>query len=450
MKKRILPLLLAVVLLVSAPGLSALAADVSDYPIYYTSFNTAAVTDYTRSPNADCYYPDFTVTGGNLLVQAITTYHWNGGKGATPGKISIYRWDDDSIVGTWNAVGTRSGQAGAKNVNWDVFPNVELNDGERYYIVDSDPDTWSFNSESENTGFAEVRGAVIFPTIGVVVNGRSVQWTDATPFIDSNSRTMVPLRAVADALGLSVNWNGTAREASFSYGSRTISFPINSAYARTEGGGSIQMDTAAVIVNDRTYAPVRYLAEYFGFNVGWDGTARNVVITGAANGSSGSGGGTVPNSDKPLVPAPDDFTWYDLEDDIPPREATLLTNASDVAGLWKARVQYKDYDGTLAATALMTIRIEPISGGANVTLDFYKIHYEDELSWRDDTTPDSVWPCKVENSAIASDFYGLTGDKLDGMLNLMYFWHLGGNMQYGTGIEYLPDGSVGVIAMVRP
>ena len=38
--------------------------------------------------------------------------------------------------------------------------------------------------------------------------------------------------------------------------------------ARTSDGGAVQMDTAAVIVNDRTYAPIRYLAEYFGYEVG--------------------------------------------------------------------------------------------------------------------------------------------------------------------------------------
>ena len=39
------------------------------------------------------------------------------------------------------------------------------------------------------------------------------------------------------------------------------------------------MDTAAVIANDRTYAPIRYLAEYFGYLVDWDGIDRTVIIT---------------------------------------------------------------------------------------------------------------------------------------------------------------------------
>ncbi len=118
------------------------------------------------------------------------------------------------------------------------------------------------------------------PTVGVSVNGKAVRWTDAAPFIDANDRTMVPLRAVGDALGLTVSWNGEKREASFTGSGRTLTFPIDGVEARGSDGKTVKMDTAAVIVNDRTYAPVRYLAEYFGYSVGWDAATRTVLITG--------------------------------------------------------------------------------------------------------------------------------------------------------------------------
>ena len=114
--------------------------------------------------------------------------------------------------------------------------------------------------------------------ISVSVGGRAVEWTDAEPFIDGNSRTMVPLRAVADAMSLEVSWSPDTREASFTDGSNTIIFLIDSTTARTGGGRLIQMDTSAVISNDRTYAPIRYLAEFFGFTVGWNASARTVSI----------------------------------------------------------------------------------------------------------------------------------------------------------------------------
>ena len=116
--------------------------------------------------------------------------------------------------------------------------------------------------------------------VAVTVNSKAVAFPDAKPFIDANDRTMVPLRAVADAMGLNVNWDATAREASFTGSGKTITFPIDSSTARTSGGNTVTMDTAAVIVNDRTYAPIRYLAEYFGYTVGWDAATRTVTITG--------------------------------------------------------------------------------------------------------------------------------------------------------------------------
>ncbi len=118
--------------------------------------------------------------------------------------------------------------------------------------------------------------------ISVTVNGTAVKWTDATPYVDKNSRTMVPLRAVGEALGLTVSWNGAAREAIFSNGSKTIYFPIDKKYYKTQNGGTVTMDTAAVVSKGRTYAPVRYLAEYFGYTVSWNGSTKTVGITGGA------------------------------------------------------------------------------------------------------------------------------------------------------------------------
>lgn len=114
-------------------------------------------------------------------------------------------------------------------------------------------------------------------TVRVTVDGSYVEWSDAAPFIDENSRTMVPLRAVAYAMRLDVTWEAYARVATFSDDTRTIRFPIGSSQALTDSG-TVEMDTAAVIVNDRTYAPVRYLAEFFGYTVDWDGKSRTVII----------------------------------------------------------------------------------------------------------------------------------------------------------------------------
>ena len=100
------------------------------------------------------------------------------------------------------------------------------------------------------------------------------------PLRSSGTATPAPIRYLAEYFGYIVGWDAVAREAVFTGGGKTIYFPIDSSTARTSDGGTVTMDTAAVIVNDRTYAPIRYLAEYFGYSVDWNAEARAVIITG--------------------------------------------------------------------------------------------------------------------------------------------------------------------------
>ena len=88
-------------------------------------------------------------------ITRIMTYHWNNGRGRTPGQISLMGQDGKGY-GPWTAVGT-SGTGGASNVNWVVTPNISLPAG-LYLVNDSDPSTWSHNSGSFGCGFTNVSG----------------------------------------------------------------------------------------------------------------------------------------------------------------------------------------------------------------------------------------------------------------------------------------------------
>lgn len=48
-------------------------------------------------------------------------------------------------------------------------------------------------------------------------------------------------------------------------------------------GENVSLDSAPVVINDRTMVPIRFVAENFGFNVAWDGDTQNVTITGKNN-----------------------------------------------------------------------------------------------------------------------------------------------------------------------
>lgn len=130
--------------------------------------------------------------------------------------------------------------------------------------------------------------------IYVTVNGENVNWTDAKPIVH-NDRTLVPLRAVAEALGLQVDWSDESQCATFTgkradYDIWNVSFYIDDPFYSfggynigdaNAGGGDAMMDTCPIIVNGRTYAPIRYLAESFDYSVNWNDNTNTVVITSA-------------------------------------------------------------------------------------------------------------------------------------------------------------------------
>lgn len=121
--------------------------------------------------------------------------------------------------------------------------------------------------------------------INVTVDGKTVTFPDAKPFIDENSRTLIPLRFVSEALGASVSWNEQKREVSITKDNTKIRVRIGDRNI-VVGGRISAMDTQAIIKESRTFVPLRFVAEALGAKVQWDGNTRTVVITTGAQDNS--------------------------------------------------------------------------------------------------------------------------------------------------------------------
>ena len=89
---------------------------------------------------------------------------------------------------------------------------------------------------------------------------------DAAPYVDSNWRTMVPIRALAEAFDADVEWNNDDRTVTIKYENETIVMTVGEK-DYTINGETATMDTEAVIQGDRTYVPIRFAAEAMGFTV---------------------------------------------------------------------------------------------------------------------------------------------------------------------------------------
>lgn len=108
------------------------------------------------------------------------------------------------------------------------------------------------------------------------VNGE-VRRLDVAPVI-RNDRTMLPIRFVAEAFGAAVSWDGTARAAAVRSKDVEIIIPMDASVAYVNGEATV-LDSPAFLQNDRAYLPVRFVAEALGVTVAWDGVTSTAKLT---------------------------------------------------------------------------------------------------------------------------------------------------------------------------
>jgi len=113
------------------------------------------------------------------------------------------------------------------------------------------------------------------------VNGVS-KTLDSPPVI-KNGRTLVPIRAIIEALGGTVGWDATARKATVTLGSATVELWIGKSAARVNGVSTLidPANTKVVpeIINGRTMLPVRFVSENLGCSVLWADATKTITIT---------------------------------------------------------------------------------------------------------------------------------------------------------------------------
>lgn len=115
--------------------------------------------------------------------------------------------------------------------------------------------------------------------ITVKLDGRNVEFDVAPQLV--NERTMVPVRAIFEALGATVEWDQQTNTVTSSKDGTVIQLTINNPVMKVNDR-EVVLDTAACIIGERTLVPVRAISEAFNLNVGWDGNAKTVIINSTA------------------------------------------------------------------------------------------------------------------------------------------------------------------------
>ncbi len=109
--------------------------------------------------------------------------------------------------------------------------------------------------------------------IRLYVNGTEV--VAPVPPVIENNRTLVPLRALAEALGFEVKWEPVGREITLSKPGLVILLAVDKPEA-VVNGQLVALDVPPGIRNDSTLIPVRFVAEQMGLSVTWD--AENRIV----------------------------------------------------------------------------------------------------------------------------------------------------------------------------
>lgn len=112
--------------------------------------------------------------------------------------------------------------------------------------------------------------------IKVTYDGSAIEF-DVEPEI-VNDRVMVPMRAIFETFGAKVKWDGATETITSKKKSKTITMTIGST-EMTKNDETYTFDTAAIIEDGRTLVPVRAISDMLGLNVNWNEDTKTVEIT---------------------------------------------------------------------------------------------------------------------------------------------------------------------------
>ena len=115
--------------------------------------------------------------------------------------------------------------------------------------------------------------------VTIKLDGTAISFPDAKPFIDSNGRTQIPIGALAEILDVKTDWDNETQTAVITKEKSALEITIgeDEIYS-VQLGTTIKMDTTAILLDDRTFIPIRYVADFFDFSIEWDGEENSVNL----------------------------------------------------------------------------------------------------------------------------------------------------------------------------
>ena len=112
--------------------------------------------------------------------------------------------------------------------------------------------------------------------VDIMLNGEHIKMNDA-PFLYDGT-TYAPIREISDLFGAeNVVWDEETKTAIIEFEEKLIEMPINEKHVYIDGK-KVPLSARAMLVNSRTYVPVRFISEHLGAIVSWDAPYYTVQI----------------------------------------------------------------------------------------------------------------------------------------------------------------------------
>jgi hypothetical protein len=270
-------------------------------------------------------------------------------------------------------------------------------------------DKGNIESEASNEAFVTPKSKQIILQVNnpiMKVNGESQEidpGNGTTPVI-YNGRTLLPIRALIDALGGKLDWLDSEQKITIQFNGQKIELWVGKNSA-TVNGVIQTLDVPPTIINQRTMLPLRFIAENLGCKLDWDGTTQTVALT--------LGGGS--NDDKLPVSTTgtNSSKWYETEYTQPVSD-TFGKYIDGGVGFsinyplaWgKPKVTESDqYDFGTYTTFYESPQIKIIAYGKNVkgTYDDYLKNYQKQLMENNYTPPSEEISVKNADKAYLID-----------------------------------------------
>lgn len=105
--------------------------------------------------------------------------------------------------------------------------------------------------------------------------------TAVKPYAHDN-RTFVPVRFLSEQMGATVGWDQATKTVTISRAGRTVKMVLGQKTYWVDGVQKT-MDAPAEVISQRTMVPIRFVSEAIGLSVGWDQANKLVLVTEASD-----------------------------------------------------------------------------------------------------------------------------------------------------------------------